>query len=113
MYECVEQPHIQAYFAKKYANSGDLIEEGEELSGRIYHSLRRAWHFTCKEFTSESDKKFTIENLCKNYDTVANKSGVGPKALTKLKAIALRHGIEVVSKYHREADRDSYIIPIK
>lgn len=113
MYECVNQPHIQAYFAEKYAKGDELMEEGEELSGRIYYSLRRAWHWTCKEFISEQDKKFTIENLCKNYDTIANKSGVGPKALTKLKAIALRHGIEVVSKYQEKADRGPYIIPIK
>ena len=113
MYECVEWPHVQAYFAEKYAKGKGLTEEGEEFSGRIYYSLRRAWHWTCKELAPESDKEFTIENLCKNYDTIANKSGVGQKALAKLKEIALRHGVEVVSKYQERADHGPYIIPIK
>lgn len=112
-YECVEQPHIQAYFEKKFAKGREPLEEGDELNGRMYFHLQRAWHFTCKDFDSLSDKRFTIENLCKNYDIIANKSGIGPKILAKLREIASKHGIEVITKYRDQTVKGPYTIPIR
>jgi len=98
-----------------------------EFTTRSYNALLTAWAYTCgangaktsmsweefRKVKESAQKTFTIANLCKNYDRVANTSGVGPKALSALRYLAEKHGLQIKSEFPDPDVKKTTTIPIK